>query len=142
VSCPTLTKKKNEPVDAHDKIMSKEIEEFTSNKTKPTTPKPKPTIATGPRDSPNNKDAKTATVNGCESMITCPISHLNPTQKFMSVCHYLLQKNSVAKSSSQYSATVCRLESIEKCAISLQERKSLHGKRDGGIEKEKIIFKY
>jgi hypothetical protein len=43
-------------------------------------PNPRPEMAMGPNVSPNKSAASTATVSGCESIITCPISHIKTQQ--------------------------------------------------------------
>lgn len=43
-------------------------------------PNPRPEMAMGPNVSPNRSAASTATVSGCESIITCPISHIKTQQ--------------------------------------------------------------
>lgn len=49
------------------------FERNTSRSKSPTTPTMSPAAPTAPMDSPNNMAARIATVNGCESIITCDV---------------------------------------------------------------------
>lgn len=55
----------------HNLYGYRQNEKFTSRSTSPMTPKTSPAAPTIPMDSPNNKAARTATVKGCESIMTC-----------------------------------------------------------------------
>lgn len=46
---------------------------YTSRRKRPMMPRMSPAAPINPIDSPNNKEAKTATVRGCESIMTCNI---------------------------------------------------------------------